>query len=57
MGRKTGLPRQIDIWFVEADGRFYIAAEHAYRTQWVRNILSDPRVHVRIIRRCTLFHF
>src|SRR5438132_181546 len=26
-GRKTGLPREIEIWFVEADGRLYILAE------------------------------
>ena len=47
-GRKTGLPREIEIWFVEADGRLYILAEHGYKAQWVRNILSNPRVQVRL---------
>jgi deazaflavin-dependent oxidoreductase (nitroreductase family) len=47
-GRKTGLPREIEIWFVEGDERFYILAEHGYKTQWVQNILSDSRVHVRL---------
>jgi len=47
-GRKTGLPREIEIWFVKADRRFYILAEHGYKAHWVQNILSDPYVHVRV---------
>jgi len=47
-GRKTGIPRQIEIWFVEANGRFYIFAEHGYKAHWVQNILADGRVRVRI---------
>jgi deazaflavin-dependent oxidoreductase (nitroreductase family) len=47
-GRKTGLPRQIEIWFVAATGRFYILAEHSHRTQWVKNIARNPRVRVRV---------
>ncbi len=47
-GRKTGLPREIEIWFVAATGRFYILAEHFHRTQWVKNIARNPRVRVRV---------
>jgi deazaflavin-dependent oxidoreductase (nitroreductase family) len=47
-GRKTGLPREIEIWFVAHAGRFYILAEHFHRTQWVRNILADAQVTVRL---------
>ena len=47
----SGLPRQIEIWFVTADGRHYILAEHGLRAQWVKNILSNSRVRVRIGRR------
>ena len=46
-GRKTGLPREIEIWFVEADGSLYILAEHGYKAHWVQNILANTRVHVR----------
>jgi deazaflavin-dependent oxidoreductase (nitroreductase family) len=46
-GRKTGLPREIEIWFVHHAGRFYILAEHFHRAQWVRNILANPSVRVR----------
>jgi deazaflavin-dependent oxidoreductase (nitroreductase family) len=47
-GRVTGQPREIEIWFVESGGKFYILAEHFHKTQWVKNILHDPRVRARI---------
>jgi deazaflavin-dependent oxidoreductase (nitroreductase family) len=47
-GRKSGLPRQIEIWFVEADGRIYILAEHGFKAQWVQNVLVNPAIQVRI---------
>ena len=47
-GRKSGAPREIEIWFVEADGRIYILAEHGYKAQWVQNILAKARVHIRL---------
>ncbi|MBI5301703.1 MAG: nitroreductase family deazaflavin-dependent oxidoreductase [Chloroflexi bacterium] len=47
-GRKTGLPREIEIWFVTFDDKFFILAEHRERTQWVKNIRHNPRVRVRI---------
>ena len=50
-GRKTGLPREIEIWFVAHADRFYILAEHFHRTQWVRNIIANPRVQVRLAGR------
>ncbi|HJQ23026.1 MAG TPA: nitroreductase family deazaflavin-dependent oxidoreductase [Blastocatellia bacterium] len=50
-GRRTGLPREIEIWFVHDAGRFYILAEHYHRAQWVQNILGDPHVSVRVAER------
>jgi deazaflavin-dependent oxidoreductase (nitroreductase family) len=47
-GRKTGLPREIEIWFVECQGRFYIFAEHFHKANWVRNIQQDSRVQARL---------
>jgi len=47
-GRKTGLPREIEIWFVEDEGCIYILAEHGARAQWVKNILNNPNVRVRL---------
>ncbi len=47
-GRRTGLPREIEIWFVRQDARFYILSEHGRRAQWVKNILAEPRVRWRV---------
>ena len=48
IGRRSGLPREIEIWFVACEGKLYILAEHFHRTHWVRNIKGDRRVRVRI---------
>jgi len=50
-GRKTGLPRQIEIWFVELEDRLYILAEHGLKAKWVQNIIADPNVNVRLGNR------
>lgn len=47
-GRISGKPREIEIWFVESQARFYILAEHLHETQWVKNIKRDARVHIRL---------
>ncbi len=47
-GRVTGLPREIEIWYVARAGSFYVLAEHFHRAQWVKNIAKEPRVHVRV---------
>src|SRR5581483_2320807 len=51
IGRRTGLPREIEIWFTERDGRYYVIAEHRERAQWVRNIRANDRVTVRVGQR------
>ena len=48
IGRITGQPREIEIWFVETGGKLYILAEHFNKAQWVRNIERNPRVRVRL---------
>jgi deazaflavin-dependent oxidoreductase (nitroreductase family) len=47
-GRRTGLPREIEIWFAERDGRYYLIAERGERAGWVCNIRQDPRVTFRV---------
>ena len=46
-GRVTGQLREIEIWFAEHAGRFYLVAERE-SANWVRNIQSQPQVKVRI---------
>jgi deazaflavin-dependent oxidoreductase (nitroreductase family) len=47
-GRRSGRPREIEIWFTEAGGRFYLIAEHGEDAAWVRNLRAEPRVTVRV---------
>jgi deazaflavin-dependent oxidoreductase (nitroreductase family) len=47
-GRKTGSPREIEIWFVERAGKLYILAEHFFKANWVRNIQNNPRIQIRL---------
>jgi deazaflavin-dependent oxidoreductase (nitroreductase family) len=47
-GRKTGLPREIEIWFVAHCDRFYLFAETGEAAAWVKNIRRNPKVMVRI---------
>ncbi|HKX30527.1 MAG TPA: nitroreductase family deazaflavin-dependent oxidoreductase [Blastocatellia bacterium] len=48
LGRKTGLSREIEIWYTEFNGRYYLIAEMRERANWVRNILANPHVSFRI---------
>ncbi len=47
-GRVTGLPRQIEIWFVADRGRFYVFSGGGRDSQWVKNIERDSRGRVRV---------
>jgi deazaflavin-dependent oxidoreductase (nitroreductase family) len=50
-GRRSGLPRQIEIWFTRHQARYYLVAEHGLRAQWVQNLLAEPAVQARVGRR------
>ena len=47
-GLRTGVRREIEIWFTEHDRRYYVIAERGEQAQWVRNVQADPHVAVRI---------
>jgi len=46
-GRRSGIPREIEIWFTERDGGLYVIAEYD-SSNWVQNLLADPKVQVRL---------
>ena len=48
IGRVSGRPRRIEVWFTRHAGRYYLVAEHGLRSQWVQNLLADPAVRVRV---------
>ena len=46
-GRKSGNPREIEIWFTHRDGRFYVIAEYE-TAHWLQNLRAHPEVQVRV---------
>ncbi len=51
IGRVTDKAREIEIWFVENDAKYYVLAEHREEARWVKNIVQNPYVHVRVGQR------
>jgi len=47
-GRVTGLPREIEIWFIDCREKLYLFCEHREAAGWVKNIRRNPSVSVRI---------
>ena len=50
-GWKTGKPHEIEIWFTELNGRYYLVSEGGERAHWVQNIQRHPAVTFRVGRR------
>ena len=46
-GHKTGRPREIEIWFTERCGHYYVIAEHD-TSHWLQNLRASPDVRVRV---------
>lgn len=44
IGHRSGREHEIEIWFVERDGCYYLVAERGARAHWVQNIRAHPRV-------------
>ncbi len=47
-GRRSGQPREIEIWFTRHEGRYYLIAEHGDKANWVQNLRANPQVHIRV---------
>ena len=48
-GRKTGLPRRIEIWMLDVDGRFFITGTPG-RRDWLANLIAHPSFIVHLKR-------
>src|ERR1700691_6135006 len=46
-GRRSGLPREIEIWFTHRNGRFYLIAEYP-TAHWVQNLHANREVKLRV---------
>jgi deazaflavin-dependent oxidoreductase (nitroreductase family) len=51
-GRRSGLWREIEIWYTEHDGKYYVIAEYP-ASHWVQNLQRNVRCEVRIAGRQT----
>ena len=49
-GRKSGLPREIEIWFGINGNSLYLLSGGGNQSQWVKNLLANPNVTVRIAK-------
>lgn len=47
-GRKTGKPHEIEIWFGVQENSIYLLSGGGDASHWVKNLLADPNVTVRI---------
>lgn len=47
-GRRTGQPREIEIWFTTRADLYYVIAEKREVAHWVQNLLANPRVSFRV---------
>jgi deazaflavin-dependent oxidoreductase (nitroreductase family) len=47
-GRRTGLRREIEIWFALDGETVYLMAGGGWRAHWVRNVDADPGVELAI---------
>jgi deazaflavin-dependent oxidoreductase (nitroreductase family) len=48
IGRRSGLPRDIEIWFAADGDRLYFLSGGRDRSHWVRNLRANPAVRVRV---------
>ena len=49
-GRVTGNPHEIEIWFVIHDKTLHLLAGGKHESDWVKNLLKNPSVTVRIAK-------
>jgi deazaflavin-dependent oxidoreductase (nitroreductase family) len=48
IGRKSGLKRVTPLQYEEIEGVIYTASAHGTHADWVRNIIANPAVEVRV---------
>jgi deazaflavin-dependent oxidoreductase (nitroreductase family) len=51
VGRVTGRPREIEIWFILCREKFYLFAEQGEAAGWVKNLRRSSKVSIRIGER------
>ena len=47
IGRRSGLPRPVTVWFVYLEGRLFVRTSK--KTNWYKNIKANPLVEVEVV--------
>lgn len=48
VGRNTGAPHRIEIWFTVHNHRIYLISGGGTQSDWVKNLLVNPTVEIEI---------
>lgn len=48
IGRKTGTPHRIEIWFAAEGGRVYLMSGGRDASDWVKNVLENPVITLEV---------
>ncbi len=55
-GRVSGKPHEIEIWFGVLDGKLYLLSGGGADSDWVKNLMKNPKVKVRIAKHKFIGH-
>ena len=47
-GHRSGIPHEIEIWFVEHGDCYYLVSQLREDSHWVRNIRANPAISFRL---------
>jgi len=48
VGRRTGLPRAVELRLVYLDGKFYATSSNVQTKHWCRNMIKNPTAEVAV---------
>ncbi len=48
VGRRSGRPHRIEIWFALHEGTVYLMSGGRERSDWVKNLMAEPGVDLEI---------
>lgn len=51
IGRVSGKPHRIEIWYAEHEGCFYMCSEYPDKSDWVKNVKKTPQVQFHVGER------
>jgi hypothetical protein len=54
IGRQTGLPRRVEIFFHQFDGEYYLTGRPGFKRDWEANIKANPEFTLNLKRGITI---